>query len=435
MSNKQSEQIVIIGGGIMGLCSAYYLLTSSPLSSVTLVENCRSIAPGASSYAGGFLAGGTGDSWQGSPSRPLARLSWKLHVELAEALDGAKKWGFRECKAVGLAVGGEGEQRSAYRELPKGKGEVVEDDWLRGEREDLTGEGGVGQIDPAEFCQVLHAKCTSLGLKTYYQHDPVAVSPSSASTASRTLTLNPLSTSSKPIDIPFTKLLITTGPWTSALLARLSLPQLPISNLPGHSLLIRPALSASGKELPSEAVFAGISGSAVGVHASTSGAARSLTPEELSEGYTRSPEMFPRASGVVYVAGENSIPTTTNALAGQGGQHKLPPRAEDVKTLLDPGLVKRLTVSAGVVSPNLDVKTGAVVEVAQFCYRPITPDGEPVIDEIEKDVYVATGHGPWGITLAPATGKIMSEMMFGKSLSADISKLRAARFTQVKAKL
>ncbi|KAI5478667.1 FAD dependent oxidoreductase [Pseudohyphozyma bogoriensis] len=434
MSTHQSEQIVIIGGGIMGLCSAYYLLTASPKSSVTLIENCRSIAPGASSYAAGFLAGGTGNSWQGMPSRPLARLSWKLHVELAEKLDGARKYGFRETKAVGLAVGGEGEQRSAYRVLPKGKEELVEHDWLRGEREDLTGDGGIGQLDPAQFCRVLHATCTTLGLKTHYGCDPVAVSPPS-STGPRTLTINQTSPKSSSINIDFTKLLITAGPWTAALLDRLSLPQLPIINLPGHSVIIRPALSS--KELPAEAVFAGISTTAGGHRTSTSKSksARSLTAEELSEGYTKSPELFTRASGVVYLAGENTIPSTTNPLAGLGGPHKLPPKAEDVKTLVDPALIKRLTTSAGVVSPNLDINTGAVLEAAQFCYRPITPDGEPIIDEIEKSVYVASGHGPWGITLAPGTGKVMSEMMLGKELSADISKLRAARFKQSNGKL
>lgn len=76
-----------------------------------------------------------------------------------------------------------------------------------------------------------------------------------------------------------------------------------------------------------------------------------------------------------------------------------------------------------------------------------------MIGELEKGVFVATGHGPWvslllvrgpdatdrldsrqGITLAPGTGKIVSELMFGRALSADISKLGLDRFA-IKSKL
>lgn len=52
------RNIVIIGGGIIGVCTAYYLVTDPSLpadTSVTLVEGTR-IAAGASGHAGGFLA-------------------------------------------------------------------------------------------------------------------------------------------------------------------------------------------------------------------------------------------------------------------------------------------------------------------------------------------------------------------------------------------
>ena len=50
--------------------------------------------------------------------------------------------------------------------------------------------------------------------------------------------------------------------------------------------------------------------------------------------------------------------------------------------------------------------------------RPFTPDGIPVIGEVEKlpGFFVAAGHEGDGIALAPITGKLMAELLVqGKS--------------------
>lgn len=44
--------------------------------------------------------------------------------------------------------------------------------------------------------------------------------------------------------------------------------------------------------------------------------------------------------------------------------------------------------------------------------RPVTPDGRPLIGQTKADnVYVAGGHGMWGVVLGPATGKYLAELM------------------------
>lgn len=44
--------------------------------------------------------------------------------------------------------------------------------------------------------------------------------------------------------------------------------------------------------------------------------------------------------------------------------------------------------------------------------RPVTPDGLPVIGETRTPgIYVAGGHGMWGIVLGPATGKFLAEQI------------------------
>lgn len=62
-----------------------------------------------------------------------------------------------------------------------------------------------------------------------------------------------------------------------------------------------------------------------------------------------------------------------------------------------------------------------------LCFRPVTPRGTPVVawlaDGRLGGVYVATGHGPWGIALSLGTGMVVVEMMGGRPTSADISGL------------
>ncbi|GAA5971400.1 hypothetical protein JCM11641_008339 [Rhodosporidiobolus odoratus] len=467
-----ADEHVILGSGIIGLCTAYYTLSLSTSARVILIESSpsRAIAGGASSNAGGFIACGAEPPapWHEPPSAPLAKLSWDCHVELARKLGGENKWGWRECGAIGLNVGGEGEERSKYRNLPGGKGknkvggeeggELPDGTWVEGEREDLSTEGGVAQVDPAQFCSTIYLHlCATYPtrFRTLFGRS-TSISPLSYAGRQRILNLrlhpDPSSSSSvatKPssLSIPFDTLTIAAGPWSAAVCAELNLPLISLTNLPGHSLLIRPALQLytdstsptstqphRTKQLPPEAVFAGISGAVSGVHASTSGLARGLTQEETAEGYTRSPELFVRANGLIYVAGENSIPEAGGATAqrqrrdGGGLPNMLPKTVDEVKGMVDQRLVGRLKRAAGAVSPLLKEENGAVVEREQFCYRPIAADREPIMGELSPGVFIATGHGPWGITLAPGTGKTMAELLLGKPPSADISLLHPSRF-------
>jgi D-amino-acid dehydrogenase len=41
--------------------------------------------------------------------------------------------------------------------------------------------------------------------------------------------------------------------------------------------------------------------------------------------------------------------------------------------------------------------------------RPVTPDGRPVIGETSPGVYVAGGHGMWGLAHGPVTGRLLTE--------------------------
>jgi D-amino-acid dehydrogenase len=43
--------------------------------------------------------------------------------------------------------------------------------------------------------------------------------------------------------------------------------------------------------------------------------------------------------------------------------------------------------------------------------RPVTPDGRPLIGEVSRGVYVAGGHGMWGLAHGPVTGRLLAEQI------------------------
>lgn len=71
-----------------------------------------------------------------------------------------------------------------------------------------------------------------------------------------------------------------------------------------------------------------------------------------------------------------------------------------------------------------------------LCFRPISRSGYPIISKLPASalgkgiemeegggVFIATGHGPWGISLSLGTGLVLAELLTGRKPSADISQL------------
>ena len=86
--HMNTPPVVIMGGGVIGTCVAYYLVKNHNLS-VTLIDPCANadgepfLPPAASGHAGGFLA----RHWSnGMATEQLTQLSYDLHVELNEKI-------------------------------------------------------------------------------------------------------------------------------------------------------------------------------------------------------------------------------------------------------------------------------------------------------------------------------------------------------------
>lgn len=81
----------------------------------------------------------------------------------------------------------------------------------------------------------------------------------------------------------------------------------------------------------------------------------------------------------------------------------------------------------------LEVISGAgnTANLERWCgLRPCTPDGLPIIDRLPRhpNVYLSTGHAMLGYTHGPISGRLMAEMICGEPLSLSLEPLRLGRF-------
>ena len=137
----------------------------------------------------------------------------------------------------------------------------------------------------------------------------------------------------------------------------------------------------------------------------------------LADGRALEPESRPRPDGTVYVC-------------GMADPQPLPDSAEGVEVSKAGCAV--LAGAAGRVSAAL---AAAPIERRQACYRPVTDDGVPLIGCVPSapGVYIATGHGPWGMLNAPATGQALAELIVdGAASSVDLRPFDPARLAPVR---
>ena len=73
---------------------------------------------------------------------------------------------------------------------------------------------------------------------------------------------------------------------------------------------------------------------------------------------------------------------------------------------------------------------GDVSKASFWCgLRPMTPDGTPIIGATPvQNLLLATGHGTLGWTMAAGTGRVIADMVSGRSPEIDVSGLAMARY-------
>ncbi|KAF3087069.1 hypothetical protein TWF569_003145 [Orbilia oligospora] len=450
-TNPADSSIIILGAGIIGLSTAYYLSSSSSPSlfhnhhkvspqNITLLDTSPTLFACASGRAGGFLA----KDWFGAASSKLGELSFGLHRQLADANDGRRRWGYSPSNSYSFerGTGEEGRKRG--------------DDWLRDGTSRVDASSGVGgeddgnvqrgtapawwnceggkvelsctgdstaQLDPLGLCEFLLEEVRRRGVTIRHPVTPVRVVQSPDKRLEGLVISNGNGTAEEEQQeevLSCSHILIAAGSWSGRLFEKLfptSGYRLPISSLAGHSIVVRSPAHRSQETEPRDlhAVFSSI------------------------DGLDWHPEAFSRVNGDIYLAGINSATIPLPELATDVKENDA-----DIQMLISSA--KDLIVQFGVGGDKNDdhddsTRNGLTNEAnvirRGLCHRPVTPAGKPILSRIPDaflgglntniggggGVFVATGHGPWGISMSLGTGKVMAEMILGGETTVEVSQL------------
>ncbi|OBT64314.1 hypothetical protein VE03_06807 [Pseudogymnoascus sp. 23342-1-I1] len=438
------QDIVIVGGGIIGCTTAYYLTKHPSFDpsrhSITLLEATR-IGGGASGKAGGLLA-----QWAYPAS--IVPLSFDLHSQLAEAHDGVRKWGYRRISCGKLTAKDQkistSEAATSWTQLatwfPLGKRKYIKEenmdlpakdfpddlDWFNAESiksyEDISTTDATAQVNPFQFTMAMASLAEEGGANVILGSvDSIGYAPddqqslgeqyvankkaggSIAGNAAREKRVQSVSyidkATSESRSIPATIVVIAAGPWTPVLF-----PSAPISSLRAHSVTIRPTKPVSAYCLFTEIPLAPEDADGDGAEQGDP-----TVPREIAK--VICPEIYSRPNNEVYVcgSGDNAVPLPANTDAVEVSR-------QDCQNIVD-----------AVASVSDELGNGAVTS-RRACYLPVMnvgSSGGPLIGETGvSGLLLAAGHSCWGIHNAPATGKLIGEIIFdGEATSADIRSL------------
>lgn len=434
MDLEKKRNIVIVGGGIIGCTTAYFLTRhksfNPDLHTITLLE-ATSIAAAASGRAGGLLA-----LWAYPDC--LVPLSFRLHAELAERHDGANRWGYRRVncgslaanvsrakldsfereKAVKKAAAGDvvGAEGKEWEKLPKqdadaaallAEARVPSDlDWV--DPETMAGYaemGGPGttdtaQVHPLHFTTSMAELANEGGvdIRTGAKVTEIRTKKDKSSVESVGYVDRETGEARSIDDV--TDVIVCAGPWTGKVL-----PRSKVEGLRAHSVVweadVSPYAIFTDISLPSDYVPA---------HRADKGQRRRHRGSV-------DPEIYARPFNEVYACGEpdSSVP--------------LPETADLVQT--DDSQCEDLVSYISTISPQL---RAAPVKARQACYLPrhmrFGQERGPIVGPTSvPGVWVAAGHTCWGIQNGPGTGCLMAEWVLdGAPKSAGIGRLDPRAF-------
>lgn len=310
------------------------------------------------------------DWCDGSPVEELARASFALHAELATELHA--DYGYRRMDTFMMVASERGAPRGGHRLTPPA--------WIDGSGVMTAALGTretTAQVHPARFTTALVDAACARGASLR------------AGVVERVLHRDGRArgVAVDGGEIEADAVVLAMGPWTGRV-AGVALPA--IHGLKGYSVTL------AAPDVPPQALF---------------------VDYRTAEGRSLEPEIVPRPDGDVYVC-------------GMADPAPLPESPEQVE--VRDAACDVLARAAGRVSTVL---ASAAITRRQACYRPVTDDGIPLIGRVPgvSGVYIGTGHGPWGMLNAPATGRALAELIAdGRATSIDLSpfdpaRLRAAR--------
>ncbi|TFK67647.1 FAD dependent oxidoreductase [Pluteus cervinus] len=414
---SRPTNIVIIGGGIIGCTTAYYLSHhlsyTAEETRITVIEaSIHGPAQGASGKAGGLVA-----KW--AYPKELASIAFAEHVKLAEKHDGENRWGWRYVgcgswegngdepgsqeaseRAEGIKGGKSLEKTVGLEEYEKPVREAARrskglPDDLLWVKEGLTDNyspmakpGDTAQVHPYLFTTSMATLAKEEGVRFvrgkalsihYGEGRVTGVEYEDKTSVDR---LKQLITASHVV--------LAAGAWSPQLLA-----SLPIEATRAHSVTILPR---PGVAIAPYVLFTEIS-----------------VPLPRGGRIKASPEIYARPDGEVYAC-------------GPGDDSPLPDCVDEVEV----SEAACNTVYEHVASISKELKEGEITK-RQACFLPtVSTGGGPIVGEavqLAKGLVIATGHTCWGICNAPGTALAVSELiMEGQIRCGNLRSLYPARF-------
>lgn len=403
------RSIVIIGGGIIGCTTAYYITHHPSYSSdikVTVVEaSVHGAAQGASGKAGGLVA-----RW--AYPQPLVAVSFDEHVRLAEVHGGVDRWGWRYVNCGSWEGQGEiveeesipenddddldpgslsGRRKSLQKTLGlgdvkpnakgsrkhKGTGLPSDLNWMHSELTDsyspMAPYGDTAQVHPYLFTKSMLALAQERGASFLYstQATNITTSPSGHVTGVDCIVTHPQTSfegdpegqfqaRTEDIHLDATHVVVASGAWASHLV-----PTLPLTGTRAHSITIHPP----SRSLP---IAPYVLFTEITLHTTTRGLIHS------------SPEIYarPGTDGEVYAC-------------GPGDDAPLPDSVDNV--VIEPRACDNIWEEVRSVSKVL--RAGRV-DRRQACFLPTVLGRRqgPIIgaaDTVARGLVVAVGHTCW----------------------------------------
>lgn len=428
MATEGQRNIVVIGGGVIGSTSAYYLSRHSAYDpskhTITLLESTK-IASGASGKAGGLLA-----LWAYPSS--IVPLSYRLHKELSAEHGGEERWGYRavhcgqvECKGRRLekpskssvegknhdmnGENGDLDGSKASVSLQKRSKEAMAKlraagipadlDWVDPDCNPYYDEMGdpstTAQVHPFQFTTAMAELAKEKGVDIRVGASVKAINYTSDGKGVESVTYEDKNNNNERTTLPATDIVVAAGPWTQAVY-----PPAPISALRAHSVTIKPTRPVSAYALFTQIKLPSGFGSKGGKFT------RAIRGEQIV-----TPEIYARPKNEVYACGE--------------GDHLVPLPASTDLVDVDESRCQDIVDYVSAISDEL--RDGEVT-ARQACYLPnvnASGSGGPLIGHTGvKGLFLAAGHTCWGIQNGPGTGKLVSEFVFeGEAKSAKVKGL------------
>ena len=342
--------VVVIGAGITGASTAFYLCQQNQYCDVTIID---AVGPATCSKAAAFLSESWGD---GTKTEKLHRRSFQMHLDLAEELGLSS---IRQIPAYTL-------REDRYDSEKDGEEHVQPNSLVlpwnhQFDKQELVKlsqiSGRHALVDPRELVTSLIDASVKNGA-TLEVSSVAGLDMDEDGMMARGIVLENGEVKQLDHGEP---VVIAMGPWTSRVEDWLQIP-MPIDGVLSTSFVFED------------------------LHLFDSPSAM-FCEEDLRGCHL---EIFQRVNNSVYVSGiGNSKPMRASVFRGPGRPvpgNEVPSRPDPaLKSLEELNLIQRDTVLTDV----------------RACIRPMSPDGLPVVGQLgntNSNIYVASGGGQWGIT-------------------------------------